>query len=256
MTHIYMVTQNNPTKGSLKFLSDFYQGYDGKRYCIAIEHGRRGTRHAQIRIEFSGDPLLEYTSIDGERKKIDHFFEACRMFKAHCEKSENWIPYEKKEGYYITDQDNEEIRMQRFGELTEAQEGLIREARGQNDREVTVWYDEEGNHGKSWLVSAMWERGKAHRVRATGSCDKMINDVASKIIKEGKREFLFIDIPRASKWKPEMYEAIEIIKDGLIDDPRYQSQEINIKGTKIVILTNNMPKLDKLSKDRWKFYTR
>lgn len=249
-----MVTQNNPTINSLSFLPDFYKTYDGKRYVVAIEKGRKGTKHAQIRIEFSGSPIMEFIDFDGNKKKVDHFFEACRINKAHCEVSENWTPYEKKDGYYICDTDNEEIRMQRFGPLTEAQEGLIRNAQAQNDREVTVWYDDEGNHGKSWLVSALWERGKAHRVRATGSCDKMINDVASKFIKEGKREFLFIDIPRASKWKPEMYEAIEIIKDGLIDDPRYQSQEINIKGTKVVIMTNTLPKLDKLSKDRWKFY--
>lgn len=261
-----MVTQNNPTKGSLKFLSEFYETYDGKRYTVGIEKGRRGTKHAQIRIEFSGNPEIEFIGFDEKKVKVDHFFEACRMNKAHCEKSENWSDYEGKDGFYITNNDTSEVRNQRFGKPTQLQQAVLNVLRNNNDRQVTVWYDAKGNSGKSWLTGHLWEKSQAHYVRLVGSAESMIKDVASKMTKQ-RRPIVVIDIPRAKEWNDEIYEAIEVIKDGLIDDPRYQANALNIRGTKVLVMTNRNPRLTKLSEDRWikvgitnskkpKFYTK
>lgn len=83
-----------------------------------------------------------------------------------------------------------------------------------------------------------------------GSAESMIKDVASKMSKD-RRPIVVIDVPRATKWNSQLYEAIEVIKDGLIDDPRYSSNALNIKGVKVLVMCNTKPKLDKLSEDRW-----
>lgn len=123
----------------------------------------------------------------------------------------------------------------------------------QGDREIDVWYDPVGGSGKSWLVNHMWETGKAHYVKPYKSVDKILMDCASKMSKD-PREYLMINISRAAKIDDGLLEALEDLKDGLIDDPRYDSLTINIRGTKIVVMTNHeltKKQLGKLSIDRW-----
>lgn len=259
MSEIWMFTA--PFKeGILKDLKNAWREYDGKQYQIGIEKGRNGYRHVQGRIKISADTSWNRTVLErvGRRKtkrveKGSHFFDRCARSGIHCTKTEQWCDYEGKEGYFISSDDNDEIRSQRFGDLTHDQKEILKLLESNNDREITVWFDQEGGVGKSWLTGALWERRKAHQVRMTTSAEGIIKDVCSKMTKD-RRPIVIVDIPRSGKWTKQIYEAIEVIKDGLIDDPRYSANAINIKGVKVLVMCNSMPKLDKLSKDRWIFY--
>lgn len=266
MSEIWMFTapfkckDANGMPYNLKFLAEMYRMYDGKRYQIGIERGRNGYRHVQGRIEISADTSWSRSILErvGKRKikrveRGSHFFDRCARSGVHCTKTEQWSDYEGKEGYYITSDDNTLIKKQRFGELTHDQKEVLKLLESNNDREITVWYDEHGGVGKSWLTGALWERKKAHQVRMTSSAEGIIKDVCSKMQKE-RRPIVIVDIPRSGKWTKQVYEAIEVIKDGLIDDPRYTSNALNIKGVKILVMCNTKPKLDKLSEDRWIFF--
>lgn len=266
MSEIWMFTapfkckDANGMPYNLKFLAEMYRMYDGKRYQIGIERGRNGYRHVQGRIEISADTNWSRSILErvGKRKikrveRGSHFFDRCARSGVHCTKTEQWSDYEGKEGYYVTSEDNTLIKTQRFGELTHDQKEVLKLLESNNDREITVWYDDVGGVGKSWLTGALWERRKAHQVRMTGSAEGIIKDVCSKMSKD-RRPIVIVDIPRSGKWTKQIYEAIEVIKDGLIDDPRYSANAINIKGVKVLVMCNSMPKLDKLSKDRWIFY--
>lgn len=245
-------------KGNLKELAKVWRDYDGKRYAIGIEQGRMGYRHVQGRIEVSANTTYEIVERIGKRKtrtrKGSRLFDRLSACGMHCEKSDQWTDYESKDGYFILSQDTVEVRAQRFGTPTFEQEAVLSVLESNNDREVTVWYDKDGNIGKSWLTGHLWERHKAHYVRMIGSAESMIKDVCSKMSKE-RRPIVIIDIPRATKWNNELYQAIEVIKDGLIDDPRYSANSINIRGTKVLVMCNTKPKLDKLSEDRWIFFS-
>lgn len=256
MTEIWMFTAK-AEKGSLRQIADCYRTWGGKKYQLGLEKGKGGYRHIQGRIQFSGSLDYKDPQIRGRRVKDvkkNMFFELCSKRGVHAEKSENWCNYEGKDGYYITSEDNEDIRLQRFGRPTEDQENVIRILESNNDREVTLWYDPIGGIGKSWLTGHLWEKHKAHYVRMVGSADSMIKDVASKMAGE-RRPYVIIDIPRAKNWTKEIYEAIEVIKDGLIDDPRYQAKPVNIRGVKVLVMSNALPRLDKLSADRWVLIT-
>ncbi len=244
-------------QGILKELAKCWRDYDGKKYCMGIEKGRGGFRHIQGRIKVSADTNYEIIERIGKRKtrtrKGYRMFDTLSKAGIHCQKTDQWTDYESKDGYYIMSDDTEEVRAQRFGHPTEEQEDVLRLLESNNDREITVWYDETGNVGKSWLTGHLWEKHKAHQVRLTGSAEGIVKDVCSKMDQE-RRPIVIIDIPRSGKWTPAIYEAIEVIKDGLIDDPRYSAHAMNIRGTKVMVMCNTKPKLDRLSKDRWIFY--
>lgn len=140
----------------------------------------------------------------------------------------------------------------RYGEFRNNQKRALMALEQTNDRQVLVWYDESGNVGKSWFTGALWERGLAYVVPPTIDTVKgMIQWVASCYSDGGYRPYIIIDIPRSWKWSEQLYTAIESIKDGLVYDTRYHSRMQNIRGVKILCMTNTMPKLDKLSSDRW-----
>lgn len=243
--------------GILKEMARLWRLFDGKKYIIGLERGRGGYRHIQGRIEVSGDTSVEHITFDDrgnqQKKRSSHIFDRLSPLGIHVEKGERWASYEGKDGYYISSEDTREIRAQRFGKPTHEQEYVLQLLESNNDREVTVWYDQTGNVGKSWLTGHLWESHKAHYIRMVGSAESMVKDVCSKMSGE-RRPIVVIDIPRATKWNNEIYQAIEVIKDGLIDDPRYSANAMNIRGVKVLVMCNTLPKLDKLSKDRWIFY--
>lgn len=216
---------------------------DCKKWIIGKEKGRNGYEHWQVRVESSNAG----------------FFEWCKQHipSAHVEKAERGVDeclYERKEGQFWCSADRPEILRQRYGKLTDRQKRVLKALRTTNDREVMVWYDQRGNVGKSWLTGHLWERGEAYYVPPTIDTVKgMIQWVASCYFDGGYRPYVIIDIPRSWKWSDQLYCAIESIKDGLIFDTRYKSRVINIRGVKVLVLTNNKPKLDALSADRWRF---
>ena len=218
------------------------QKFDIKKWIIAKEKGKNGYEHWQVRLECSGKDFFKWM-----RDNIP---------SAHVEKAELGVDecrYETKEGQYTMYSDRTEVLKQRFGGMRNNQKRALQALQATNDREIVVWYDEGGNIGKSWFTGALWERGLAYYVPPTIDTVKgMIQWVASCYRDGGYRPYIIIDIPRSWKWSEQLYVAIESIKDGLVYDTRYSSKMVNIRGVKIMCLTNTMPKLDKLSQDRWR----
>ena len=122
----------------------------------------------------------------------------------------------------------------------------------QNDRQIDVYLDPRGNHGKTWITQYLWERGLACVVpRACGSAEKISSFVCSSYKGE---PYVIVDIPRASKIRPELYEALEELKDGLVYDHRYSGRTRNIRGARIIVFTNLPFDRKKLSHDRWRLH--
>ena len=236
MTKTYMLTiprKDTYREGNKIFT--WIRKNDIHKWVVGAERGKGGYDHWQMRVQ---------CRFGFEEMKV--------LFPtAHIEECSDTWKYEAKEGTYWKWNDRKENIEQRFGKLRYAQKRIVEYARSSNDREIVVWYDQEGKAGKSWLAGALWERGLAYFTVADSSGKSIVMDIASEYLKNGWRPYIIIDIPRAGKWTTELYEAIERIKDGLIKDPRYSSESINIHGVKIIVMTNTLPKLDKLSADRW-----
>lgn len=240
MVTTYMLT--GPRHNTAEEFNRFYRWIrknDVHKWVMGAETGQNGYDHWQIRMQ------TRYT-----------WDEMCEIWKGfHVEEASDKWEYETKEGIYWTSEDHRENRQMRFGEMRFAQKQALEALRATNDREVMVWYDQTGNVGKSWFTGALWERGLAYVVPPTVDTVKgMMQYVASSYIDHGWRPFVVIDIPRSWKWSEQLYTAIESIKDGLVYDTRYNSRMINIRGVKVLVMCNTLPKLDKLSADRWVIY--
>nr|QDM14451.1 replication-associated protein [Porcine associated porprismacovirus]QDM14453.1 replication-associated protein [Porcine associated porprismacovirus] len=235
----YMMTiPRTVSKRALRIMID---ANDCKKWIIGKEKGKNGYEHWQVRIETSNDSFFEWMQ--------EH------IPTAHIEKSDNGVDecdYEAKEGQFIRYSDRVPVLIQRYGAFRPNQKRALQALQATNDRQVVVWYDETGNVGKSWFTGALWERGLAYVTPPTIDTVKgLIQWVASCYMDGGFRPYVIIDVPRSWKWSEQLYSAIESIKDGLIYDTRYHSRMINIRGVKVLVMTNTMPKLDKLSQDRW-----
>lgn len=213
--------------------------FDIKRWIVAKETGKGGYVHWQIRVQVSGSDFDQF---------FKWFFDRTEGI-VHVEKSEIWTDYERKEGHFYTSEDTARIRNQRFGNPRWYQERILKALEETNDREIVCWVDHQGNMGKSWLCSHLWETGRAHVMNPTLNASRMIADACSMLEKD-YRPIMVINIPRTWKWTDDLMVTIETLKDGLISDPRYGNTTIN-RDIKILILTNASPKLNKLSNDRW-----
>lgn len=244
MTYVMITCPRKYIKNGRKWL-EYFQSIDCHKWIIALEHGRGGLAHWQIR--FKGRNLETK-----DQKK--EFFDYWKITKpeAHIEFSENWCDYERKEGRFVSSDDTKDILGVRFGTLRRTQRDIIEMARSQNDRQVDVWLDPKGNHGKSWLSLHLFENGKALLVPRYCSTAREISSYICSSYRG--QEFVIIDIPRAGRISKELYEAIEEIKDGAVFDPRYHGQMRNIRGAKIMVFTNQKLDTKYLSMDRWRLH--
>nr|QNH86219.1 replication associated protein [Eastern chimpanzee porprismacovirus 6] len=233
----YMLTMK--ANGTNKFLiTKFILDNDLHKWIVGKECGRNGYKHYQVRL------------------RCPHEWEELRNFfggEAHIEECSDTWDYEAKGGKYLSSEDWGLRRKQRFMPLRQVQNEALVCLESTNDREVMVWYDQEGNKGKSWLSNHLWETGQAYVVDSD-KAETIKKDIASEYIEHGWRPIVIIDLPRTAKWTPDLYYAIERIKDGLLKDPRYNSKTVNIHGVKVMVMCNTPPKLDKLSADRWKMF--
>lgn len=215
-------------------LKAFIRGHDVHKWIIAKETGQGGYEHFQVRL---------VTNCGFECLKS-------AFPQAHIEEASEVFDYERKEGTYWCSNDTDSIRRCRFGEPRATQRAVLNRVRQQGDRGVTVWYSPRGNDGKSWLARHMYEKGTGFYVPPTIDTVKgIVQFIASGYNGE---PYILIDIPRSWKWSEQLYTAIETIKDGMVYDTRYSAKMRNIWGVYVLVMTNTMPKLDKLSADRWR----
>lgn len=236
MTQIYMLTMPRD-KVPKRAIKEFIKKHDIHKWIYAKETGQGGYEHWQVRL---------YTSATFDELKG-------AFPEAHIEQSTEWGEYERKEANFVSSEDTTDILRCRYGKLRKNQRRILRQVYGQSDRGITVVYDPEGNTGKSFLSRYLFERNIGFYVPPTvRNTQGIIQYVASGY--RGQR-IIVVDIPRSSRWSTELYEGLEAIKDGLVYDTRYSAKMRDIWGVKILVLTNNLPKLDALSKDRWTILT-
>lgn len=130
---------------------------------------------------------------------------------------------------------------------------VIEELADQNERQVTVIVDQNGNKGKSWLAKHLVAKYRYAYVPAMPSFeDYMFMAMAH----ENAPGFIF-DLPKSADNRIEkaMWMAMETIKNGYLYDKRYEFKEKWIAPPKMLVFTNDLPPKDMLTKDRWRTYT-
>lgn len=231
-----------------KFLWDFIHRYDCHKWVICHEVGENGYKHTHVGFSLSDGAL-------GPKERVFEFFRVYTPM-AHVEFIEKekrynkYHEYCKKDGFFICSEDTPEIFAVRQGQMRDYQKAMVEMVSSQNVRQIDVWVDPKGNHGKSWLCNHLVERRKAFWCPPyMGSVKDLSQWIASGYNGEG---MIIIDIPRSWKWTEDIYAGIEAIKDGLVFDTRYEHHVRNIRGVKLLILCNKAPNEKELSYDRWR----
>lgn len=237
MTKNWMITKpRNPARESIEEVSilQWILNRDVHKWIVAKERGTFGYDHWQIRVQCN-------LTFDEMKQEFGE--------NAHIEEASDNYEYERKEGNFVCSSDTNAIMQCRFGELRPNQRAILDRVHDQGDRQVTVVVDHKGNNGKSWLCRYLYENGSGLYVPPTITTPQgIIQFVASAYRGE---EIVIIDIPRSTRWNPNLYVAVETIKDGLVFDARYSAKTRNIYGVKVLVMCNTKPNVTKLSADRW-----
>lgn len=113
------------------------------------------------------------------------------------------------------------------------------------DRRKIHWiYDPKGNNGKSFLANYLRLFHNAYIITGGRSADIYRHYENNKVV--------IYDLPRDyMNENISLYSTMECFKNGYILDAKYEGQKKSFIPPHIVVLSNNLPDTDKMSKDRW-----
>jgi hypothetical protein len=120
-------------------------------------------------------------------------------------------------------------------------------------RSIHLIYDQKGHCGKSLFCEYLEFNNIAEEVPPFRLMDDIFQWVHSVA---GKNAYIF-DMPRAMKKDRlgDFYSGIEIIKNGVAYDKRYNAKKIRFNRPQVFVFTNTLPVMEFMSKDRWKIWT-
>lgn len=133
------------------------------------------------------------------------------------------------------------------------------EHRNLDDRTINWICDEDGCAGKTVFCKYM-STIEEQLVIITGGGYKDIACVLKLRCEDenfdlNSRTTIFFNIPRDSDDNGMIsYKALESLKDGVMTSTKYESQTMVFNSPSVWVFSNNMPEVEKLSKDRWKVW--
>lgn len=160
-------------------------------------------------------------------------------------KEQNFI-YCSKENYESNYKPKIETPLKIITELREWQKNIENILLTEPDDRTIYWIiDHEGNKGKTALCKYLVHNYKAAYV--SGKANDIKHIIAE--LKE-KPNIVLFDYPRSLE-SYVSYQAIEEIKNGIFCSGKYESKTIVMNSPHIIVFSNFIPDLTKLSKDRW-----
>lgn len=234
--------------------------FDGiaKKYCFQVEKGDSGYIHIQGRI-----------SLCKKRRKpeVIKLFKTKKSFAPmYCEPT---ISKEhKKVAFYVLKEDTriegpfndiDEIKVEtkqlqlfKGYTLRPYQEQIIKITETFCMRTIDLIYDTTGNCGKSILSEYMEFLGIAEEIPPFRMMDDIFQWVCSRPIKKS----YIVDMPRGMKKDRlgDFYSGIEVIKNGVAYDKRYNAKKVRFDRPRIFVFTNTLPNLALMSRDRWRIW--
>lgn len=213
---------------------------DVKEAYIGNEVGKGGFKHYQFAIDCGGD-LLEYASDNNLGWHIEN-----------CVSWDESVQYCRKTGNYVYLGNSREERYYNWAKgrgLLPIWKYALSKLASQNDRQIDIWIDTEGGHGKSFTNYLLQRRGFAFCVDGD---KRLIENIAMNFDNE---PIMVVDIPRAETIDTDLVKTLENLKNGIVATGKYQGSKKYFRGTKILVFTNHYIPSEvykKLTEDRWR----
>lgn len=225
-----------------------------KKYAFQLEKGDTGYIHWQGRISLI------------KKRRIN---EAIKLFasKDCFDKVHLSITHDTDNDFYVLKcdtyiephryKDTDEVKyiprqVREIKGLYPWQQYIVDNANVWDTRTINIIIDEQGNNGKSTLVTYMRAHGLARKIPFCND----YKDIMRMVCDMPTSTCYLIDMPRAINKERlfQLYGAIEEIKSGYAYDDRYKFTEKIFDCPNIWIFCNVIPDTSMLSHDRWKFW--
>lgn len=216
------------------------------KYICQKEVGKEGTEHLQAVVYFNNARSF------GNVKSIfpTAHIEVCKDLdaaKRYCCKEDSrvsgpwakeWsIPKPKKPLKILVEQQLYEWQKDIEDEIKEDAE----------DRRINWIYETEGNAGKTALCKYL-----ASKYNVAYISGGKAGDIKYQVASMANLEDLVVlfDFARVLEGKVS-YTAIEELKNGIFNSPKYESRSVIMNSPHVYIFANWLPEVENLSKDRW-----
>ena len=128
-----------------------------------------------------------------------------------------------------------------------------------NDRSVCWIADKEGCKGKNQFIKYMNINypGKCCWIVPAGRGTDIIHVFMEQIKNGWRGDTIIINLSRSATSSSDMdhvYRVIEDLKDGMIYSVKYAGGALMMPSPHVVVMSNTLPNLDKLTYDRWIIY--
>lgn len=232
-------TLNNYTEEEKEYIDQVCKE-SSRYYIMGFEVGEQGTPHIQGYIEFKS------------KKRPKSVFNNDRIHweLAKGTKNDNFNYCTKDENYIINGVKSKPLNI--IKNLYPWQKKIYDMVCEEPDDRTIMWIHEpDGNKGKSALIKYI-----AHKKNALVKCGKG-NDAKNSILEWHNRkgtypEIILIDLPRSYNSDHLNYPCIEEIKNGCFYSGKYEGGMCLFNSPHVVIMSNEEPDYEQLSKDRWK----
>lgn len=216
-----------------------FENLGAERYVIGKEVGADGYEHYQCRVVFKTEKDEHH--LHSVFAGIGHVSPTHVRDFRYCEKEGKFYRSWEKVLNKYTDI-----------ELRNWQGETVADLYEQGDRQITVIVDENGNTGKSVLTKYLVSNRICNIVPCLGDYKDMMRICMAKA---GTGYVFDMERTQDPKKAIGLWTAIESVKNGYLFEDRYNFKDMWIESPKILVLTNDMPPLESLSKDRWRIYT-
>ena len=125
-----------------------------------------------------------------------------------------------------------------------------------NDRKIIVIWDPIGKCGKTFFCKQLMVHDPRKYLMLQGiSCVRDTATVIAGALQNGwLGDTVLINLTRSSA-DHKIYDPIEALRDGCITSQKYEGRTMLWDSANLVMLSNWMPKLSSMSKDRWEVYS-
>lgn len=209
-----------------------------ERFVIGREHASTTqNEHFQMRVVFK---------IGKEMGAVINLFPGCHVSQSHVRD----FNYCEKEGEFYRSWEKGLTKYQ-IVELKQWQGMAVALLKENDERSVHVLVDPVGGIGKTYLAKYCQVNHIAQYVPPMQDAQ----DFMAFAMAKPSKAYIF-DMPRSesTKQRKGMWSAIEQIKNGYLYDKRYAFRDMWIEPPQILVITNETPDLECLSRDRWHFY--
>lgn len=138
--------------------------------------------------------------------------------------------------------------------LYDWQKTILSEVKKAPDNRTLNWvYDPDGNKGKSMFCKFMTYHYKYPTLQFADA-----KDLANLIIKNYYKKAYFFDLTRtkpAQYSSRDIYSIMESLKNGMVQNTKYETQTLLMGPPHVWIFSNQPPKMGNLTCDRWKVWT-